>query len=217
MDFVQKINKLREQIQQVNEELNWLDGAPLPKDEFKARVVAWVDHMASSLKDAEGSLASFRRPDVDSRNSKMLNISSRIHVHGGEHSTVAPFEVSLAPQLAWLFGDQIKEVLLTKVDAMDYVPGLPMAERPERRKQLLQNRRVLEEKEEALICESEEAQLPVFRREDADPAVVLGYDPDGEMGIEGTRMAYASGAAQSTTPAVRQAIGQAVIPLALPR
>lgn len=217
MDFVQKINKLREQIQQVNEELSWLDGAPLPKDEFKARVVAWVDQMGSSLQDAEGSLASFRRPDVDSRHSKMLNISTRIFVPGGEHSTVAPFEVSLAPQLAWLFGDQIKQVLLAKVDAMDYVPGLPMAERPARRKQLLQNRRGLEEKEEALICESEAAQVPVFRREDADPAVVLGYDPEGEMGAEGTRMVYASGHGKTTDPAVHQALGQAVIPLALPR
>lgn len=217
MDFVQKINKLREQIQQINEELNWLDESPLTKEEFKARIVEWVDSMMRNGKDAENSLQYLRTPKAKLQNSKMLSLSAKVHFSGGTHPSVDALDISLAPQLAWLFGDQVKQSLLTKVEAMDYVPGLPMAERPARREQLLQNRRLLEEKEEALICESEEAHAPVFRREDADPAIVLSYDPSAAMGAEGTRMIYASGQGQTTSPAARQALGQAVIPLALPR
>lgn len=217
MDFVQKINKLREQIQQVKEEISWLENSPLSKEDFKARVVEWVDAVGLNSQDADNSLKWLRQPDAKVHSSKMLNISARVRASGSEHSTITPIDISLAPQLVWLFGDQVKQALLAKVDSMDYVPGLPLLERPKRREQLLHSLRVLEEKEEALICESEEAQAPVYRRADADPAVVLGYDPLDDIDAEGTRKVYASGQAQPTTAAARQAIGQAVIPLALPR
>ncbi|MEG2280217.1 MAG: hypothetical protein RSB86_11185 [Comamonas sp.] len=217
MTFVQKINKLREEIQQVNEELKWLEDSPITKEEFKARVVEWVRVETNNAEDVDRRLAYLRHPDASAHRSAMLEISTRAHVPGGTHPTIAPVDFSIAPQLAWLFGDQIKQTLLAKVDAMDYVPGLPLAERPARRKQLEQNRRVLEEKEEALICESEEANTPVHRRADADPAVVLGYEKDGVMGAEGERKVYVSRQSQPSDPAVSQAIGQSIIPLALPR
>ena len=217
MTFVQKINKLREEIQQVNEELKWLKESPITKEEFKARVVDWVQIAANNADDAERRLTYLRHPDASAHRSAMLEISTRAHIPGGTHPTVAPVEFSIAPQLTWLFGEQIKQTLLAKIDAMDYVPGLPLAERPARRQQLLQNRRVLEEKEEALICESEEANAPVYRRAEADPAVVLAYDKDGVMGAEGERKVYVSRQSQPSDPAVSQAIGQSIIPLALPR
>lgn len=217
MDFVQKINKLREEIQQVNEELKWLDESPITKEEFKTRVVEWVRVGTNNADDEDRRLAYLRHPDASAHRSAMLGISTRAYIPGGTDPTIAPVEFSIAPQLAWLFGDQIKEALLAKVEAMDYVPGLPMAERPARRTQLLQNRRVLEEKEEALICESEEANTPVHRRSDADPAVVLAYDKEGEMGAEGERKVYATGQALPRDPAVQQAIGQSITPLAIRR
>lgn len=217
MDFVQKISKLREQIQQVNEELKWLDESPVTQEEHKARVAEWVQAITNNAQDFDNSLAALRRPNAKVHNSSMLKVSTMVHVPGGTHPTVAQVNLSLASPLAWLFGDQIKEALLAKVEAMDYVPGLPMAERPARRKQLLQNLRVLEEKEEALICESEEANAPVYRRGDADPAVVLAYDKDSEMGAEGVRQVYVSGQRPAANPvsdtAVKHAIGQSVVPL----
>lgn len=216
MEFVQKITKLREQIQQVKEELKWLDESPVTLEEYKARVAEWVTIMSNNAQDFDNSLAALRRPNAAAHKSSMLKVSTRVHVPGGTHPTIAPLDISLASPLAWLFADQIKQALLAKVDAMDYVPGLPMAERPARRKQLLQNLRVLEEKEEALICESEEANAPVYRRGDADPAVVLAYDKDSEM-AEGVRQVYVSGQRPAANPAsdtvVKQAIGQSVVPL----
>lgn len=178
MQFVQKIDKLREQIRQIKEELVWLDEAPLDHADLKGRVVQWVDRMMESTgaKDVESSFLSLRDPGGKSSHVDMLKVSCGVSVPVVPH--VDSVKMSIAPQLVWLFGDQVKQALLAKVDAMDYVPGLPLSERPERRKRLLQELRALEEKEEALICESEEAKAPVYRRADADPAVVLSYNPD---------------------------------------
>ncbi|WP_455556981.1 hypothetical protein [Comamonas sp.] len=213
MDFVQKINKLREQIQQIKEEIVWLDESPLSKEDFKARVVEWVERMSDHDPSMNSSLTWLRQPKAHVHSSKLLSISANVRVAAGTHPQVAPVQIALAPQLAWLFGEEIKQSLLAKVDAMDYVPGLPLSERPKRRQELLRNLRALEEKEEALICESEEAMVPVFRRVDADPAVVLGYDPESEM-TERTRLVYASGAPLPVDPsasaAVRHAIGNSV-------
>lgn len=221
MDFVQKIDKLRDQIHQINEELTWLEESPVTKEEFRARVIEWVTVNTNNAEDIGDRLAWLSRPNSAASKLDMLKISSRVHVPGSTHPTVAPVDISIARPLAWLFGEQIKEALLAKVDAMDYVPGLPLADRPARRDQLLKDRRVLEEKEEALICESEEANAPIYRRADADPAVVLNYDPEGVMGAEGPRNVYASGLRPPANPAsdaaVKQAIGQSVMPMFHPR
>ena len=47
MDFVQKVNKLREQILQTKEEIEWVATAPVPREDFKAQVLRWVDAMAA--------------------------------------------------------------------------------------------------------------------------------------------------------------------------
>ncbi len=76
-----------------------------------------------------------------------------------------------------------------------------LTERTTRREQLTMQLRTLEEKEEELICEAELAHLPIYRRADADPAVVLAYDPDGDMGAQGARLVSVSSSAPTSNPA----------------
>lgn len=175
MDFVQKVNKLREQILQTREEIEWVATAPVPREDFKAQVLRWVDAMAAKAVEAESSLFALR-----SCQPALLSVADPFRMQTsvsitGERPNVVPVKFSLSPMLAWAFGDLIKASLLAKVDAMDYVPGLPLAERPQRLKHLKEQLLQLEEKEEALICQAEAARVQIYRRADINPAVVLSY------------------------------------------
>ena len=181
MKFQQNIQKLRDQIQQLNEEVEWVSTAPVTREELKERVLAWVDSMATRAESAAIGLNDLRSPRPHTFNgADLLKVETRVVSIEGK-TGVSPLKFSLAPQLTWLLGDAIKDSLLAKVDAMDYVPGLPMDERPARLAQLKQELRALEQKEEALICEAEANNLQIYRRADADPAVILNYDPEGTM------------------------------------
>lgn len=181
MNLVQNIQKLRDQIQQLKEEIEWVTTAPVTREEFKERVLGWVNDMAARAEQAARGLNCLRSPNPHTVNgADLLGVETRVTSIEGK-TGVTPIEFSIAPQLTWLLGDAIKETLLAKVEAMDYVPGLPMDERPARLAQLGQELRALEEKEEALICEAEADNQKIYRRADADPAVVLSYDPQGTM------------------------------------
>ncbi|RDI12454.1 hypothetical protein DFO48_10371 [Comamonas sp. AG1104] len=93
-----------------------------------------------------------------------MSVTQGVNLPVGQSNASGMLIISIAPQLIWLFGDTIEKVFLAKVDAMDYVPGLPLTERTTRREQLTTQLRTLEEKEEELICEAELAHLPIYRR-----------------------------------------------------
>ena len=130
-----------------------------------------------------------------------MRVTQGLNLPVGQSNASGMLNISIAPQLIWLFGGTIKKVFLAKLDAMDYVPGLPLTERTTRREQLTTQLCTLEEKEEELICEAELAHLPIYRRADADPAVVLAYDPDGDMGAQGARLVSVSSSAPTSNPA----------------
>ena len=61
--------------------------------------------------------------------------------------------------------------------------------------------RIIDAGEWELICDAELANLPIYRRADADPAVVLAYDPDGDMGAQGAWLVNVSSSAPTLNPA----------------
>lgn len=201
MELIQKIDKLREQIAQIKEEIDWLVQAPLSREDLKARVSAWFDRMSSDAAEVNNKFLSLRNPGASITEVNPLGVTQGVNLPVGQSNASGMLNISIAPQLIWLFGDTIKKVFLAKVDAMDYVPGLPLIERTTRREQLTTQLRTLEEKEEELICEAELAHLPIYRRADADPAVVLAYDPDGDMGAQGARLVSISSSAPTSNPA----------------
>ena len=201
MELIQKIHKLREQILQIKEEVNWLKTAPLSREEFKGQVLKWFEHMSAGAAEADNRFLSLRFPDqaISLVDPLKVEYPLTLPVVGRVVSSLMKF--SITPQLLWLLGDTIKASLLAKVEAMEYVPGLPRAERVKRCEQLTTQLHTLEVKEEELICEAELANLPIYRRADADPAVVLNYDPEGDMGAPGLQQVSINMHAATITPA----------------
>lgn len=217
MSLEKNIQKLREQIQQLKEEIQWVTEAPVTREEWKERVTSWVEGMAAKADRTSSAMLSLRSANTKVvRAADLLEIQTSVAQVAGL-TTVRPLEFSIAPHLTWLLGDAIKAAMLAKVETIDYVPGLPMSERPARLDQLTKQLRVLEEKEEALICEAEASQQPIFRRSDIDPAVVLNYDPNGSMNEVPSRKVYVSSQRPPADPAseaaIKHAIGQSAMPL----
>lgn len=223
----QDVDQLRDEIEQVREELEWLASSSVPRDELKERITAAVASEKRSA-GADGVLRALAIPTPDAYCATfddMFKVQTNVFLRGGDKPDVRPVEVVLSPVLAWLLGDELTKNLHAKVDALQYTPGPPMAERPARRAQLLATLRQLEEKEEALICTGEAAGLWIARRGDADPAVVLGYDPKGVMtevgGVPGLTVAPRgvvnavrdqAAAVQASAPAAAPSVAQASMP-----
>lgn len=224
----QGVNNVRDEIAQMLEELDWLETSLVPRDELKARITAAVGE-EQRRSDSACMLRALAIPIKDKYNTAsfggMFEVDTRATYVGGTNPAIMPVQVKLAPMFAWLFGDELTKNIHAKVDALEYRPGPPMAERPARRAQLLATLRELEVKEEALICTGEEAGLVIARRADADPAVVLGYDPRGTL----TEVTRAPGvivpprgvvnavhdqvaAVQASAPAAAPSIAQASMP-----
>lgn len=224
----QGVDSVRDEIEMIREELGWLETSLVPRDELKARITAAVG-VEQRLSGSTGGLRSLARPTFDKYNTftfaSLFEAEARATYMEGAGPVKMPAKVGLAPMLAWLFGDELTKNIHAKVDALEYTPGPPMAERPARRSQLLATLRQLEEKEEALICTGEAAGLMIARRKDADPAVVLGYDPQGTMtevgGVPGVTVAPRGvvnavpdhvAAVQASAPAAAPSLAQASMP-----
>jgi hypothetical protein len=90
--------------------------------------------------------------------------------------------------LAWVMGDALVQRMHAEIDRLDYRPGPPLAERPARLAELKAALRKIEQQEEELICRAEDTGVIIPRRHDADPGVVLGFDPKGQMAEDRTRV-----------------------------
>lgn len=205
MDFLQAVEALREQIAAVKEEISWLDTSPVPADDLKAAVGEWVRAQGNvdTYSRMDCALRAMTAPQARDRaaaGNEMLVTSTRSTVLEGSFVPTAP--VSLAPALCWLLGEaEMTRLLHAKIDALEYTPGPPMAERQPRRVALVKELCRLELAEEAAICAAEKASVSIGRRADADPAAVLAYDPAGKMRDSGPQAAYATPHVDRAAPA----------------
>lgn len=173
-----ELARLRTDIERTRDEIDWLNVAQVPKDELKARIVESCKALAEQF-NGPSRLGFLTHPAAGPMEMQaMFRTSTRVFIHGGPDVTSADFDVG--PMLAWAMGDTLIKRLHAEVDCFDYRPGPPMAERPARLGELKAAMRALEQQEEALICRGEESGVYVPRRADADPAVVLAYEPDGK-------------------------------------
>lgn len=176
-----EVAKIREEIARVHDECEWLERAQVPRDELKVRAAARIRAASEKF---DGGLALHQLAHPQGSSAELLTVT--VPAHQGPVK-----EIDFTPLLGWLMGtDALIELVHAKIDAMDYRPGPPLADRPARLAELRTEMRVLDEREEATIVRAEADGIPIPRRADADPAVVLCYRPDGEM-AEGIKFASA--------------------------
>lgn len=176
----QEVEKLRAEIERTHDEIAWLNDAPITPAELKSRATEGCQAMAARF-EAQRHLGVLANPGGGPRDvADMFTASSSVAFVG--ELDVKPVNIDgIGPMLAWAMGGSLVQRLHAEIDRLEYRPGPPMAERPARLAALRAELRTLEVREEALICEAEESGVIIPRRPDADPAVILGYDPSGEM------------------------------------
>lgn len=170
----EQVDALRQEINAAKEELEWVDSSLLPKEEVKEKIKAELNKV--NVKDFDYKLGHQLHPGTNTF-SELFAIGLPAHT-----STLQPSTVNILPALVWLFGvDQIAERIDARIDARDYSPGPAIASRPAKVKNLTAALNKLERKEEALIEQAEASSVQIGRREDADPAAVLDFDPAGTL------------------------------------
>ena len=166
-DLRSEIDRIRGEIRKLNRERENVLAAPLPLKEAEERLGAWIDQQ-TDLAALPFRLAAFTEPEPAKE--RPLHVDETGGRGGG---------VDLAPVLAALFGDTIKERLAAALKTMpDYEPGLPLAERPKKAAELDNQILELERQEEAIITQAETNGIRIARRPDADPRAVLGVEDD---------------------------------------
>lgn len=142
---------LHQDLEKVREELKRLDSSPIPHDELKARIATEIGH---GLANPDGydscllsAMASPARGLGDCTFDDMFVIKNKADNKGMKNPGVLPIEIPLSLLLTWIFGAQRNTRINEKIDALEYTPGPPMAERPARRAELVAKLHQLEEKQ----------------------------------------------------------------------
>lgn len=182
----QEVSKLRTEIDRLRDEIEWVSTGFVPPEELKARATKHCQAMAQEF-DAARRLMSLSYPQAGSAEMQaMFRASPSVFVGGASVVSVNIDEIG--PMLAWSMGDTLTQRMHAEIDRLDYRPGPPMAERPALLAGLKAELRKLEQQEEKAICGAEGDGIIIPRRPDADPAVILNYDPKGQMAEDRMRV-----------------------------
>ncbi len=175
MTFETELDALRAEIAGVQDEIVWTTDAPLPKDEVKQRLAQAGKTQAEKFNLNLARLANPQAGEQELR--EIMSLQEQVVVHAAPG--VVGVRIDLSGALFALFGEDLVKRLGKQVDALDYVAGPPAKDRPARLAALREALRDLERKEENRIMHAEACGVILARRPDADPAIVLDYDPTG--------------------------------------
>jgi len=172
-----ELDALRMEITGVLDEISWTSNAPLPKDEVKQRLTHTARQLAEKF---DMNLARLARPDAGPQELReILTVHERVTVNAAPG--VSALRIELGGFLFATLGEDLIKRLHKQIDALDYVAGPPMKERPARLAALRDTLRSLERREEDLICQADASGVYLARRPDADPEIVLSFDPSGQI------------------------------------
>ena len=151
----ERLAKLRAEIVQLGEERAKIEGASVPRDEALDLIERTISHNASRVGSTYGFLL---RPGTSPADLDLV-----------PNGQVASAFCSFLPDL-------VREKLIAEVDRnlAERPSGLPTEERPAALAEIDAAIRKLGVEEEQIITEAEAAGIELDRREDADPAIVLG-------------------------------------------
>ena len=170
------ISQLRTQIERIKDELLALDDDALPPDEWRARLLQWVDRESAAFEELFRFRLSSARVLYNGHQTEVEALDLPVRAGIGDDLARAP----MAGLVCWLLRDTLLERINAIVDEADYPFGLPSTERPVRRRKLKEQLDILEAREEVAIraLEIEDRQIP--RRKDARPELVLAWQEDLE-------------------------------------
>jgi hypothetical protein len=173
---LKQLDDKRAEIVKIDDEIHWLDHAPLPLEDALAAIDRFINLYADDSSRAKAFF--YQHPlqglepfdaAVQLDNESTVVENSRIFGGGGV--------AHLAGVLIPLLGPSTVQRLLydmAKREAENIESGPPLAERPELKASLKKRKYALEVEEEALICSAEELGMDGFyRRADVNPEVVL--------------------------------------------
>ena len=159
---LKKLAEIRVQIADLKHSLETSKTASLPLVDVEASINATVDTWASKF-DADWLGRCFVSPEA------IMTPESFVNACSGE-------EGKLAIILAWHDSAGLKKKLIDAARPYAAGKGMAQQDRPAfLRKQEAQLFK-LETEEEVLVCQLEADGLEVFRRPDADPAIILATD-----------------------------------------
>lgn len=179
MNIKDEIGKLRTEISVTQSEIEWLHEAPISKEELKARTASVIRMLGERFEINRSLLGiAYAQADPNSLGDAFI-VRSRVAILDGGAQARTAESGDIGPMLAWMFGDVLLTRLREQIDSLDYVAGPELVDRAPRLAELKKALRALEQREEALICRAENEGTFIPRRTDADPKVVLAYNPDG--------------------------------------
>lgn len=161
-----KLETIRRKIGEMKARHREVERAPLPVEEIRERVRGWI--AARAEKYRPGELRGFTHP-VSGRVGGILGPE---FLRDWRADSASQFEAMLCS----LLPERVEAVLLARIveEVGDREPGLPSAERAQRLAEIDRELFRLETEEEQFIEQFEAEGQDVVRREDANPAAVLG-------------------------------------------
>lgn len=167
----EKLVEIRADIEHVNGQLLELKSEFVSKADVASRIDTFIEIQSEKLETSESLFVS--------ANINGTGITPGIFVN--QETMISESEAvrtNVAPCLAALFPEQLKDFLLKKIDSnCGGRYGRAMADRPGIKSQLLKKRFDLEVKEESLVVQIETTGAEVSRRHDiANPLIVI-IDP----------------------------------------
>jgi hypothetical protein len=169
-----KLTGIRADIQQINDEIHWLEHSPLPLSDALENIGKFVESN-SSHEGIESFFFNEELAGLDIFESKVrLRHGDLVSLEGS--GVIGSGKVSISKIMCSLFGSNIQIILeeMAKKSANDIESGPPFNERAQLKASLLQNRKKFEIDEEALISTAEELGFNgLYRRFDCDPKIVL--------------------------------------------
>lgn len=173
---MQSLEKIRAEIERVTAELAALETAPLPREEWRARLHTWIDAQSTEYaRDIAFQIGWARDP----RPAPLRVV--KLPIQQGPSNLIAAAHTEGAGVLGWLLGDLLHERLDQLIDqAPDYEAGPPMAERPAQREKLEAELYRLEAREERAVRALEAPGRTERRRPEARPEFVLAWEDDLE-------------------------------------
>ncbi len=154
------LQKLRSKLLDIRREIADLENQALTSAEVSANISATVDKWENLF---ESGHVGINVANLDFWGTDLLAVATF-----GD----TPVEKTIS-LLAWLNPDMLKQKLNEAAKPFASVGGLSREQRQDRIKALESEKHDIEVAEEEMVCQLESDGLEVFRRPDADPAIIL--------------------------------------------